>query len=471
MITKENQSELDNSNFEVVKIFAIRFSFYYTQVDVQCAGDFLDITAQKISVAFFTYDHVRISASITTLDFNQPTQKQYTFKNFYSSQNGFEIYFYSSFFKNLDSSILAGYIRSQYFTATYMFSNQAVLIDLPEPYYFSMGNPDTKWVIALGTSLYQFVQNTTVNWQYIVPQSWEEQVYYPSTNFELYPVFTYPNNQQIIDIATNRTLALPSGINSTYKYTIGMPASIIEFGICKYDQNCTDEIIGYSILFQNGSAIPSTLMTFSATSRKLIVSSTNKQFEGQYNLMFRCSLIDEFKNSQNFTLVVNSQHNSVQYYLNYAPEFLEKLQERWTIRAGSEATFTLPKYYDPNPEDFVSVKLETIEKYRQFFKVQNQKYIAFNAGFPELGDIEMIVTLSDNHKPQPKSTKYRMTITFMPSPYGQMKNDYVNQVNVSTQDKPLIYSFNSNKGIKIQSISPDDKSISDNIWSDASSNI
>eukprot|EP00347_Sterkiella_histriomuscorum_P019648 403340819 len=339
IITKENNSDQDISNFEVIKIFAIHFILHRNDKLVQCAGDFLDMSAQKISVAFFTQDVGQAEASITTLNFNQTAISNYTFKIFYSSQNGFEIFFYSSFFININSSILAGYIISDQQSSINLQSNQAVLIDLPEPYYFPTGDPEAKQVLVLDTSMYQFQLDIAQNWTYD-NSFWDDYVYKPTT---------------------------------------------------KYD----------------------------------IISS--------------------------------NQDQSTVYLPNYTPEFLEKLQERWTIRAGSEATFTLPKYYDPNPEDFVSVKLETVKKYNQFFRVQNEKFIVFNAGFPELGDIEMIVTLSDNHKPYPKSTKYRMTITFLQSPFGQMQNDYVNQVNVSSQEKPLIYSFNSNKGIKIQSISPDGK--------------
>eukprot|EP00347_Sterkiella_histriomuscorum_P020370 403338070 len=317
-----------------------------------------------------------------------------------------------------------------------------------------MGDPETKEVNILDNTQYQFDQNIAWNYGY------EEFLNYIPTNYyDLIPVVTGLIKTQVIDYETNRSLSLPSGIKSFYNYTIKMPALIIEFGICVYDQNCTDEVIGYSILFQNGSSIPKKIMTFSSPSRKLIVSSIDKTSQGQYDLMFRCSLIDDFKSSKNFTVNIfyDSKLEPQEYYPNYAPEFLEKLQDRWTIRAGSEATFTLPKYYDPNPEDFVSVKLETVEKYRQFFQIQDQKFIAFDAGFPELGDIEMIITLSDNHKPQPKSTKYRMTITFMQSPFGQMQNGNVNQVNVSTHGKPLIYSFDSSKEIRVQSITPDGK--------------
>eukprot|EP00347_Sterkiella_histriomuscorum_P004462 403360370 len=391
MITKENDANLDISNFEVFKIFEIRIIRSSISGGAQCAGDYLDTTSQKISISIFIFEVSGISASIATLDFNQPAKKVYTFKVFYQAQNGLEVYFYASQFKNLYSSVLAGYV-------------------------YSSSNPE--WGQA---------------------QIKQYQLTYQSPIIFLWEI-----------------LIQRSGIKSTYKYTIKMPALIIEFGICVYDQNCTDEVIGYSILFQNGSAIPKKAMTFSSSTRKLIVSSTDQTFQGQYDLMFRCSLIDGFKSSKNFTVNISydSTQKAQEYYPNYAPEFVEQLQKKWTIRAGSEATFTLPKYYDPNPEDYVFVKLETVEKYRSFFQNQDQKFILFNAGFPELGDIEMIVTLSDNHKPQPKSTKYRFTITFLQSLFGQMQNDYVNQVNVST---PLIYSFDSNKGINVQSITPDGK--------------
>eukprot|EP00347_Sterkiella_histriomuscorum_P008710 403344047 len=420
-----------------LRFFNFFLSRDFWQESAQCAGDYLDVASQKISVSFFTYELFEIQASITTLDFNQPATKAYTFKIFYQAQNGLQVYFYASFFKNLYSSVLAGYVSQSTNPEWGIGSNQAVLIDLPEPYYFSMGDPITKSVNLLNSTQYQFDQN--LPWNYTTQEY--TFTYEPTTYYDLIPAVTGLIKKQVIDFETNRSLSLP-GINSTYNYTIKMQALIIEFGVCVYDQNCTDEVIAYSILFQNGSAIPKQVMTFSSITRRLIVSSTDKTSQGQYDLMFRCSLIDEFYSYKNFTVNILYDSTVQTYFPNYAPEFLEQLQKRWTIRAGSEATFTLPKYFDPNPEDQVSVKLETVEKYKSFFQIQDQKFILFNAGFPELGDIEMIITLSDNHKPQPKSTKYRMTITFMQSPFGQMKNDYVNQVNVST---PLIYSFDSNK--------------------------
>eukprot|EP00347_Sterkiella_histriomuscorum_P006786 403351437 len=532
---REDNRHLNQSTFEFIRMFEIKFKIQYDQV--QCAGSYIDVTTQKLSVALFNIDSPGAYAAVV-----------------------------------LTGSISGG-------TNTFYFGGkQGVLIDIPEPYYFSMGDPITKNCTIVSSTKYTFFQN--VSETLYSSSTLLQYTYAASPYYEKVPV-TLPNIPQMADLTTFRKLTLPTGIQPLYTYTLGDIATVVQFGECVYNQSCSDFSITYSVIQQNGSAIPSGAMIFSSSARKLIISSLDIAMQGTYNLKFRCIIPDGFLAYQNLTVQIlydgrdlgqqnttnttttndtttnststntttsntttsndtvatnmtttnstttndtssnttttnttsntttdntttsnsttstnntsttndtsnNSTSNTNQtsinstvtqnqsnsntnttsnqtvtvvttkkYQPNYAPEFLENLINKWTVRAGAEATFTLPDFYDLNPTDKVSVSLETTEKHRNFFRIKNNKFIVFSAGFPELGDIDMIISLTDNHQPNPKTTKYRLTVSIMQSPFGQMSNDYVQQVNVSQSTKPQVFSFNSDQGVKVQAISPD----------------
>eukprot|EP00347_Sterkiella_histriomuscorum_P013630 403363984 len=323
-----------------------------------------------------------------------------------------------------------------------------------------MGDPITKYCTILASTDYTFLQNVSIN---IKPSTTLIQYTYEASPYYENVAVSIPNVPQMIDVTTHRQLTVPNGILPLYQYALGDIGKVIQFGECSYNQSCSDLSITYSVMQQNGSAIPSEAMIFSSSSRKLIISTLNATLLGTYNLKFKCIIPDGFMNSKDFTVEIvkeltiteDSAANTTDFQPNYAPEFLQNLINKWTIRAGSAATFTLPDYYDINPTDKVSVSLQTAEKHRNFFRIKDNKFIVFSAGFPELGDIEMIISLTDDHKPTPKTTKYRLTVSIMQSPFGQMQNDYVQQVNVSSSTKPQVFSFNSDQGVKVQAISPE----------------
>eukprot|EP00347_Sterkiella_histriomuscorum_P009375 403341452 len=520
-------------------MFDINFTVVFDEI--QYAGSYFDVTNQKFSIALFSYDYP-IYAAIAIIDIDQTaTTFPLTFDIFYSAQNGFQINFQSAFFKNLYQAVLAGSISGG--TSQYQYGGlSAVLIDIPEPYYFSMGDPVTKICTIIGSTNYTFIQNVSGVIQ--ASTTLIQYTFAASPYYEKVPV-NIPNIPQVADITTLRKLTLPTGILPLYNYTLGDIATVVQFGECSYDQPCSEFSMTYSVIQQNGSAIPSEAMIFSSSARKLIVSSLNLAMQGTYNLKFRCIIPDGFMAYKNFTVNIlydgsdlgqqnttnttttnttttnttttndttsinttttydtttntttnntsanptntittntttsnttttnttttnttttindttnmdntsqingttttngttatntttlnNTQNSTVnpnqsnsntnitnstvivspkKYQPNYAPEFLENLINKWTIRAGSEATFTLPEFYDLNPSDKVSVTLETAEKHKYFFRIKNNQFIVFSAGFPELGDIDMIISLTDDHQPTPKTTKYRLTQPF-----------------------------------------------------------
>eukprot|EP00347_Sterkiella_histriomuscorum_P016821 403351726 len=415
-------------------------SFSFKIFEVQ--GPYLFIVSQFV-----------FSTGVIFFKYAGETQQTYS-----SYINGFQISFLSAFFKNLYQSVLAGSISGGNAQFKYV-GFQGVVIDIPEPYYFSMGDPITKNCTILASTDYTFLQNVTQNITFLTTLL---QFTFEASSYQNVPI-TLPNFPQMVDQITHRQLAVPTGILPLYQYALGDIATVVQFGECIYNQSCSDLSITYSVIQQNGSAIPSEAMVFSSSSRKLIISSLNNLMLGTYNLKFRCIIPDGFMSTQNFIVEIvkelgntyNLSSNTTNYQPNYAPEFLLSLINKWTIRAGSAATFTLPDYYDINPKDKVTVSLETAEKHRSFFRIKDNKFIVFIAGFPELGDKEMIISLTDDHKPTPKTTKYRLTVSIMQSPFGQMQNEYIREMNVSSTTKPIVFSFNSEQGVKVQAISPE----------------
>ena len=99
--------------------------------------------------------------------------------------------------------------------------------------------------------------------------------------------------------------------------------------------------------------------------------------------------------------------------------------KNWFVRAGGAANLTLPETYDRNPDDQVKISLTMVDRRNNgLFKIDQNKFLIFNAGFNDLGDIEMIITLTDSNK-KPKSSNYRLTVTVLPNEMSEMENPNV----------------------------------------------
>eukprot|EP00347_Sterkiella_histriomuscorum_P017523 403349016 len=336
--------------------------------------------------------------------------------------------------------VLAGSIQgNQIGGQLYYSAKQGVSIDLPTPYYFSMGAPQL-------IQMYTVTQpEVTVNNQVILVVKNQTIMLTKLEKYHLLPLFQNSLNVQQLITLTNRTIVIPN-FNTTYEYYLGNISLEIQFPECEYNQSCTDTVFTYSVLTQDLKSLPATIFKFIPSTRKLYVQSINKTVAGIYDLIYKCSVQDGFSNNQSFTINIkwdgrdldpkpntstNTNTSTSLYLPNYAPQFYEKPRDI-VIIAGAQASLTLPDYYDPNPNDKVTVKFETPERYKQYFRLQNQNTIVFDAGFPELGDQYLIITLKDNNPTNPKESKYLIKATFIQNDNFEMENS--NVINQSTND-------------------------------------
>eukprot|EP00347_Sterkiella_histriomuscorum_P012400 403368720 len=217
-----------------------------------------------------------------------------------------------------------------------------------------------------------------------------------------------------------------------------------------------------TVLTQDLKSLPATIFKFIPSTRKLYVQSINKTVAGIYDLIYKCSVQDGFSNNQSFTINIkwdgrdldpkpntstNTNTSTSLYLPNYAPQFYEKPRDI-VIIAGAQASLTLPDYYDPNPNDKVTVKFETPERYKQYFRLQNQNTIVFDAGFPELGDQYLIITLKDNNPTNPKESKYLIKATFIQNDNFEMENSNVINVSIDNSTQQ-IYAFANYKSHRL----------------------
>ena len=91
-------------------------------------------------------------------------------------------------------------------------------------------------------------------------------------------------------------------------------------------------------------------------------------------------------------------------------------------------------------------------KNSHIFKISKNKFLIFNAGFNDLGDIELIITLTDNNK-MPKSSNYRLIVTVLPSDLIDMENTNVQKNNETNFESTLIGTNNTDK-FKVSPVSP-----------------
>eukprot|EP00347_Sterkiella_histriomuscorum_P001043 403373560 len=279
----------------------------------------------------------------------------------------------------------------------------------------------------------------------IIPQNNDIKYFFTQVN-DRYVIPMLQNGinvKQPIEL-TNRAIHIPDS-NKTYKYLIGDTSLQIQFPNCEYNQECVDTVFNYNVLTSDLKSLPSAFK-FAPSSRKLYVSSLDLYDAGLYDLIFKCNVQDGFSNNQTFSVKIewdgrdlNPKLYMSQKSYNYAPQFYEKPRDI-VIIAGRPAALTLPDYYDPNPFDIVTVKFETPEKYKQYFRMQNSNTIVFDAGFPELGDQYLIITLRDNNPTNPKETKYLIKATFLQNNNFQMENPDVNNVSLNNSTQ-TIYAF------------------------------
>eukprot|EP00347_Sterkiella_histriomuscorum_P019416 403341708 len=474
-IIQENNSDLLNSNFQVKNQWTLTFP---VNSNIFSAGIFSN--DYQVSLAFFSQQSSATDleyASITTINITDTGNFQASSEIFYSAQNGFLIQFVSFNFNGIGRGVLGGTIVGGQYGQFYYIWKQGVAIDLPEPYYFSMGAPYLVDVQTLPLSGLQIASFTTgMQYSYITTYtdlSINNTFYDFSTNNITVPSPIY---------LTYRTLTIPP-FNLSYEYFLGDIALKIDFPECIYNQSCSDAVITYKVLFDNMTSIPQDTLKFIPSSRSLYIQSKNQSVVGDYNLLYKCNLQDGFSQTQTFSVKItwdgrdldpppviiddhsndsgNSNNsdsgivvNQNNYQPNYAPLFYEKPRDI-VIISGRSALLTLPEYYDPNPNDKVTIKFETIERYKTFFRLVNQNTIQFDAGFTELGDKQLIITLRDNNK-NPKESKYLITATFLQSDIEDMENTYVSKVNL-TNSTQYIKAFENQKQITINQVTPDGK--------------
>lgn len=80
---------------------------------------------------------------IGVYNFNQTGSFTSPHKIFYSSQNGFTLVFNYFLFTSLEEGKLVGFLYGGQSKGFNFLSFQSFVIELPEPYYFSMGAPVT----------------------------------------------------------------------------------------------------------------------------------------------------------------------------------------------------------------------------------------------------------------------------------------------------------------------------------------
>eukprot|EP00347_Sterkiella_histriomuscorum_P004244 403361194 len=391
------------------KIWALTFS---PDVYMISAGIISDET--QISFASFNAAHPKF-AIIITFNISEVGSFQLPGKIFYSSQNGFEIFFLTFTFSGIGKGVLAGRFDGGTLGLYYRFY-QGIAIDIPEPYYFTMGTPQLVDIQSISQSVGQVIETN-------------KQISYNRTIFfiegiqqGLKPLNEISMNitQPIIQI--NRSISIPE-FNISYDYILGDVACFQVYSIYKiFARLVIQQIIG-----------------------KSLQSCVQMQYIGRL-LKFLAFLSKCFMGWKEFgpTLKLNKL---------YQQQFNKLQQQQSKYSAGRSATLTLPEYYDPNPYDTVSVKFETPERYRQYFRLVNQDTIVFDAGFQELGDKQLIITLRDNNPTDPKESKYLITATFKQNDRSQMENDNVNKVNL-TNTSQSIYAFASNKAIYVEKITP-----------------
>eukprot|EP00347_Sterkiella_histriomuscorum_P009362 403341507 len=475
-IIQENNSDLLNSIFQVKNQWAFT---YPVNSELYAAGVYSN--DYQISIAFFSNSDGALNnlvfASITTINITDTGNFQASSEIFYSAQNGFIIQFVSFNFNGIGRGVLGGTLINGLYGQLYYTWSQGVAIDLPEPYYFQMGSPYLVDVQTLPISSLQISSFTTG-----MQKSYTSNYRDLSLNNTFYDFPT--NNIKVPSpiYLTYRTLTIPPFIQS-YEYFLGDITLKIDFPECIYNQSCSDAVITYKVLFDNMTSLPQQTLKFIPSTRSLYIQSKNQSVVGDYNLLYKCNLQDGFSQTQTFqvkitwdgrdldppTPVIIDDHSNdsgnskncnngvgvkYNYQPNYAPLFYEKPRDI-VIISGRSALLTLPEYYDPNPYDKVVIKFETIERYKTFFRLVNQNTIQFDAGFTELGDKQLIITLRDNNV-IPKESKYLITATFLQSDIEEMENTYVSKVNL-TNSTQYIKAFENQKQITINKITPDGK--------------
>ena len=91
-------------------------------------------------------------------------------------------------------------------------------------------------------------------------------------------------------------------------------------------------------------------------------------------------------------------------------------------------------------------------KHEGLFRIDRNQYLIFNAGFKDLGDIKIILTLTDSN-PKPKSTNYQILVTVLPSEFSEMENTNV-QKNNDTQFQTTLIGSNSTDKFKTSQVTP-----------------
>eukprot|EP00347_Sterkiella_histriomuscorum_P003985 403362188 len=442
-LLKESNYDLPTSTFTLQKEFQLTVAGQFLHI----AGCYIDPANGQFSIGIFGMNSPGFAA-IATVNFNETGTFTKTFKYFYSAQNGYEISFSFFYFKSLNYGILSGGLN--YGSGSIIYDTpQGLAINLPEPYYFQMGAPivSNMEVYSNASQIYHnnnvTIDTFTYNLQNILNPS--------SSYFHYYGI--YGLGQQIIE-ETGRTITPPT-INPIYTYYLGDTSLIINFGVCTYSESCTDTVFTYSLVNTNETTINSAFFVFTPSTRQLFVTSTDQSKVADYSLRFKCNVQDGFISYVDFTVKVlydGRDLTNFTYLPNYAPMFYEQ-PKNIKILAGNAALLTLPDHYDLNPTDKVTVSVQTAGKYRRnFFKVVNNQEIEFNAGFSELGDIDIIITLIDNNT-KPLSTKYRITATFFANSRNQINNTDVKQNNYSTV-VPVVTQIKDENRFKVDKITP-----------------
>ncbi|CDW77551.1 UNKNOWN [Stylonychia lemnae] len=96
--------------------------------------------------------------------------------------------------------------------------------------------------------------------------------------------------------------------------------------------------------------------------------------------------------------------------------------------AGSKLKLRLPDYFDPNPQDKVAIRVQTLNKYPQ-----------------------ILITLQDDNK-KPLKTEYLIYATFIPNDEGQINNTNIKNLNISKID--IRQAFGLDDQISFSKISP-----------------
>eukprot|EP00347_Sterkiella_histriomuscorum_P021066 403335396 len=132
LLSEGNGNNIENSSFQIEQQWVLT-----SYGSIVCAGIYGN--EQLISVAYFgksTQDYAII------ITFNKTDSGAFSKEGqiFYSSQNGFMIVFFSFIFHDIGKGVLAGTIESQSTGGQILYADkQGLSIDLPTPYYFSMG--------------------------------------------------------------------------------------------------------------------------------------------------------------------------------------------------------------------------------------------------------------------------------------------------------------------------------------------